>query len=218
MRRLVALAAVLALAGCGGSSRPKDDPAKFATQLLDLIVHNKYSTAWGDLHSKDKQVAPFAEYVHCEQSSPVIAVPTSVKVQSVNDESVAIGDGTFVESKAVDVNLGFKGGFSVEHTIHVVAEDGKWQWILPSRRYRDYKLDSCPTDAGSSPAPTTSWRPSPSPWPPICPSCCGVSPVSARRACSRSWLRVRRDAASWCYGAVRQSSSRSCRSGCSLTR
>ena len=148
MKAAALLAAVLVVAGCGGSSQPKEDPAKFATQLLDLIVHNKYSTAWDGLHSKDKKVAPFGEYVHCEQQSPVIAVPTSVKVRSVNDESVAIGDGTFVDSKAVDVNLGFKGGFSVEHTIHVVAEGGKWRWILPSRRYRDYKLDSCPADAG----------------------------------------------------------------------
>lgn len=156
MTRLAFLAAVVALAGCGGAAHTKDDAATFATKLLDLIVHNEYATAWDDLHSKDKLVAPFGEYVHCEQRSPVIAVPTRVRVQRVRDESVAIGDGTFVDSKAVDVNLRFKGGFSVKHTIHVVAEGGRWRWVLPSRRYRDYRLDACPTDAGSSPEPSAS--------------------------------------------------------------
>jgi hypothetical protein len=94
---LLALAAVL-VAGCGGSSTPKDDPGKFATKVVGLIVHNKYSAVWDDLHSADQKVAPFTEYVGCETRNPVIAVPRTITVVSVNDESVGIGNGTFVES------------------------------------------------------------------------------------------------------------------------
>jgi hypothetical protein len=148
----------LVMAGCGATkaAQPKDDPGVFATKVVDLIVHNQYSAAWGDLHSVDKQVAPSGEYVGCEIRNPVIAVPRTVKVLSVKDESVGIGDGTFVDSKAVAVRLGFAGSFKVTHTVHVVADHGKWTWILPAWRYRDYKGDTCPTDAGSSPPPVQS--------------------------------------------------------------
>ena len=158
MTRLAApalLAAVL-VAGCGGAKQPQADPGVFATKVVDLIVHNKYSDAWTDLHPVDQQVAPSTEYVGCENRNPVIAVPRTVKVLGVKDESIGIGDGTFVDSKAVAVRLGFAGNFKVTHTVHVVADHGRWTWILPAWRYRDYKGDTCPTDAGSAPPPTQS--------------------------------------------------------------
>ena len=152
---VVLLTAVLA-AGCGAAKQPQADPGVFATKVVDLIVHNKYSAAWADLHPVDQQVAPSTEYVGCENRNPVIAVPRTVKVLGVKDESIGIGDGTFVDSKAVAVRLGFAGNFKVTHTVHVVADHGKWTWILPAWRYRDYKGDTCPTDAGSAPPPTQS--------------------------------------------------------------
>ena len=157
MKVLVPVLAALALAGCGSSSStPKDDPKDAALKVLDQIVHNHYTEAWDDLHPKDQAVAPRDEYVNCESRSPVIAVPRSVKAVAVTDESIGLGDGSFVESKAVAVRLGFAGGFSVTHTVHLVASHGAWKWILPSWRFRDYKADRCPTDAGSSPPPSQS--------------------------------------------------------------
>ena len=151
----LSLLAAAAVAGCG-SGQPKADPGDFATQVVQQIVHNKYSHVWEDMHPVDQEVAPFAEYISCENRSPVIALPRTMKVVRVNDESVGLGDGKFVDSKAVHVRLGFAGGFSVTHTVHVVASGGKWKWILPPWRFRDYKADRCPTDAGSTPAPSAS--------------------------------------------------------------
>lgn len=153
MRFAPLLAVVVLAAGCGGSSaQPKDDPGKFAVRILGLIVHNKYSQVWDDMHPVDQKVAAFSEYVGCEARSPVPAVPRTVKVLSVDDESVGLGDGSFVDSKAVDLRLGFAGGFHVTHTVHVVASGGKWKWILPSWRFRDYRADRCPNNP-TSPAP-----------------------------------------------------------------
>lgn len=152
---LLALAAVLA-AGCGSSAKPSEDPGAAAQRVLDLIVHNRYTEAWDELHPTDKAVAPREEYVGCESRSPVPATPNSVKVVKVHDESVGLGDGKFVESTGVDLKLGFRGGFHLVHTVHLVASHGKWTWILPSWRYRDYKADRCPTDAGSSPPASSS--------------------------------------------------------------
>jgi hypothetical protein len=155
MTRVALVLATGVLAGCGAGS-PKDDPGVFATRVVGLIVHNQYTQAWSDLHPVDQNVAPVSEYVGCETRSPVIAVPHSMKVLRVVDESVGLGNGSFVQSKAVDVRLGFAGGFHVVHTVHVVADHGKWKWILPSWRFRDYRSDNCPTDAGSNPPPSAS--------------------------------------------------------------
>ena len=154
---LVALAAA-ALAGCGSSAakKPREDPTAVATHVLGLIVHNRYTEAWDELHPTDQAVAPREEYVGCESRSPVESAPTSVKVVRVHDESIGLGDGKFVTSTGVDLRLGFRGGFHLVHTVHLVPSHGKWRWVLPSWRYRDYRADRCPTDAASSPPPSSS--------------------------------------------------------------
>jgi hypothetical protein len=154
VRVVVALAALLLVAGCGSSGAPKESPKVAALRVLDQIVHNQYAEAWGDLHSIDQHVAPLAEYVGCETRSPVIARPLTARAVRVGSESVGLGDGKFVESTAVDIRMTFAGNFTLVHTVHLVAEKGRWKWIIPSRRYRDYKADRCPTDSGSSPPPS----------------------------------------------------------------
>jgi hypothetical protein len=159
MIRAAAAAGLLAIVGltaCGGSAKPKDDPAQFAVKVVQLITHNQYEQVWTDLHPDDQKVAPLHEYVGCESRSPVIAVPTRIKVLSVNDESVGIGNGRFAQSKAVDVSLDFAGGFNVVHTVHLIEKDGHWKWILPSWRFRDYRDGRCPTTAESGPPPQQS--------------------------------------------------------------
>ena len=124
--------------------------------VLDQIVNNMYTEAWDGLYGVDQAVAPRTEYVDCESRSPVNAKPLTVKVVKVVDAPVGLGNGRFVDSKAVSLRLGFEGGFTLVHVVHLIADDGKWHWILPSYRYRDYKADRCPTDAGSSPPPQPS--------------------------------------------------------------
>jgi hypothetical protein len=144
---------VLALAACGSSAQPKADPGRAALRVVDLIVHNRYAVAWDDLTPADKKVAPLDEYVGCETRSPVLAAPVETHVVRIRDESVGLGNGMFVKSKAVDVGMRFRGNFKLVHTVHLVASNGKWTWILPSWRYRDYRADKCPIDAGSTAPP-----------------------------------------------------------------
>jgi hypothetical protein len=46
----------------------------------------------------------------------------------------------------------FAGGseFHLTHTVHLVADHGRWKFILPGWRFRDYRADRCPTDSGST--------------------------------------------------------------------
>jgi hypothetical protein len=150
--KLLLLGAVVLLASACGASA--GDPKDAAVKNVNLIVHNRYTEAWDELYSKDRAVAPKEEYVGCESRSPVQEAPKTMKALSVSDESVGIGDGSFVDSKAVKVQMDFRGGRLV-HTVHLVKDRGKWTWILPATRYHQYKDDECPTDAGSS-NPTTS--------------------------------------------------------------
>jgi hypothetical protein len=128
----------------------------FAVRVLGLVTRNQYTQAWDDLHPEDQRVAPLTEYVACETRSPVIARPQSVKVVKVGEESIGLGNGRFVDSTAVGIRLRFAGGFTLVHTVHLVASKGKWKWILPPWRFRDYRADRCPTDPGSAPPPSPS--------------------------------------------------------------
>jgi len=152
----LALAAVLvvAAAGCGSSSSaPSAEPGSVAIRIVQRITHNDYVHVWDELLSADRDVAPRKEYVACESSHPVGVVPRALKVLKVRDESVGLGNGKFVPSKAVDVRITFGGGLVITHTVHLVAESGKWRFILPPWRYRDYRADRCPgTEASANPA------------------------------------------------------------------
>ena len=154
--KLLPLLAVLVVAGCGsGSAAPKDDPGAFAVGVVKMITGNSYSRAWQDMHSTDQKVAPLDEYVSCESRSPVLTAPTAMTVVGVTEESIGLGNGTFVQSKAVHVRMTFPGaGHVLTHTVHLVAEHGRWKWILPSWRFRDYRANKCPTDAASTPPPS----------------------------------------------------------------
>jgi hypothetical protein len=150
---VLAVATCVVLTGCGGSSTPKAAPGPFAITIVQRITHNDYTHVWADLLSVDRQVAPKTEYVACESKHPVGAVPRSVKVLHVTDESVGLGNGTFVNSKAVSLRITFAGNLALTHVVHLVAESGHWRFILPPWRYRDYKADKCPsTEAESSAA------------------------------------------------------------------
>ncbi len=149
-----ALAALcLAAAGCGGSSTPTAQPGPVAIDVVQRITHNDYTHVWDDLLSTDRTVAPRKEYVACESSHPVGAVPRALRVLKVTDESVGLGNGHYVPSKAVAVRIVFGGGLAITHTVHLVAESGHWRFILPPWRYRDYKADRCPgTEPDANPA------------------------------------------------------------------
>jgi hypothetical protein len=154
-----AIAAVVVATGSRGDAqaRPAGDPADFAVNVVRLIVQNRYAEAWKHLHSVDRRVAARADYVSCENQTRFTSEFVRVRTATVRDESIGLGNGRFVQSKAVDVLITLRdegvAPFTVRHTMHVVADGGRWTWILPPWRYRDFAAGRCPT-APSAPAPT----------------------------------------------------------------
>ena len=159
MRRLALVAAVLVVlaAGCGGGSAvPSGDPGVFAVKVMHLIVTNQYTEAWKDMIPDDQKVAPLDEYVACENRSPILLQPISVRVLDVGDRSVDLGNGHSVRSKAVQLRLAFPGAGNVlVRTVHVVAVKHDWKWVLPAKRFQDYADDACPTATAPPPTPST---------------------------------------------------------------
>ena len=155
----VAIAAIVAATGSRGDAqaRPAGDPADFAVNVVRLIVENRYGEAWADLHSVDRRVAARADYVDCENRTRFTSEFVRARTATVRDEAIGLGNGRFVESKAIDVLITLRDDgvapFVVRHTMHVVADGGRWTWILPPWRYRDFRAGRCPTAPGA-PSPT----------------------------------------------------------------
>ena len=77
----------------------------------------------------------------------------------VGNDSVGLGNGRFVETKAVDVVVTLRedgvAPFVVRHTVHVIAADGKWSWIVPAWRYGYFRDNVCPSPAHTPSVPAT---------------------------------------------------------------
>jgi hypothetical protein len=157
---LVVLAGVgvvlgFALTRSHAARAPRGDPRAFAENVVRLIAANRYADAWTTLNPVDQRVAPRTEYVGCESRTPILARLREVHALGTADDSVGLGDGTFVPSKAVAVRIAFAGddSFVITHSVHLVAVRGRWTWVLPPWRYRAFRDDHCPVAPS---APTTS--------------------------------------------------------------
>ena len=141
MKRLLLLlaAAGLMAAGCGSSNaQPKDDPGLFAVKVVDQIVHNRYSTAWNDLHPTDQQVAPSGEYVQCETRSPVLTAPNTTKVLSVSNESVGIGE---LDRQSINADLADRNEAGQEQ--HIQLPSSEIQGAVDEDPFAEMKLSAC---------------------------------------------------------------------------
>jgi hypothetical protein len=154
MHRLLIVAFVFAaLSAPAGAQR--QDPVAFLSQTLRLIAGNRYTEAWQTLHPLDRAVAPLDAYVRCESLSPIPGHLTSLRVLDVRRELVRVAPhGALQTSVAVRFRLTIAGpavpaGIVVTPTVHAVAVDGGWAWILPLHRFELYRTSGClpPTPA-----------------------------------------------------------------------
>ena len=141
----------------GSASPPAEDPAVFLRGIVSGIAANDYGAVWQRLHPAQQRVATRAVYVRCEQLTPIPGHLDWIRVVAAKDERIAVsGDAGMVDSKAVTFRLKLsepvlKESVIVTKTVHAVAVDGNWRWILTPERFGIYRTKSCPT---ASAAPT----------------------------------------------------------------
>jgi hypothetical protein len=152
--------AVWLVAGGSGSSGsaapPKDDPVVFLRGIVQGIAANDYELVWPKLHPAQQRVATRQVYVRCEQLSPIPGHLDWIRVVGTADERITVaGDEGVVDSKAVTFRLrlsepSLDSAVVVTRTVHAVAVEGHWRWILTPKRFASYRSGSCPS-AGEPP-------------------------------------------------------------------
>ena len=146
--------ALLAAAGCGGSSSPAGPPGQtpglFMSSLIRQKATGQYDLAWKSLHPLHQHVAPEKIYVKCENQTVFPGRLIKIAVVKVKDEPVRIaGERASVASKAVTLRVsvnspGIPKPVVVTDTYHAIAVDGHWTWILTAENFAEYKAGHCP--------------------------------------------------------------------------
>jgi hypothetical protein len=88
--------------------------------------------------------------VRCEQLTPIPGHLDWVRFVRAKDERITVpGDTGVVDSKAITLRLKLsepvlKESVIVTKTVHAVAVDDTWRWILTPERFGIYRSKSCP--------------------------------------------------------------------------
>jgi hypothetical protein len=145
----VALLAVLALAGCGGSGTPDEDPGTFAVTLLRQLDRGESGSAWDELHPLHQEAVTRDRYVRCEQTDPISGDVTSIDVVRVTKEPATVpGKDGEESSTAVELRYRLKLPGSTARSndlvVHLFPVDGRWAWVIGPSDYAAYAAGRCP--------------------------------------------------------------------------
>jgi hypothetical protein len=140
-----------ASARAGGHAAPliTQRPVVFLEQVITELAANDYARAWLSLHPAHQAVAPEAEYVACEQLSPITGVLESIVPLRTRHKAVVVaGLPQAVQGVVVTFRLRFRDGelnasAPMTLTAAAVPVGRRWAWMLPRARYELYRDDAC---------------------------------------------------------------------------
>jgi hypothetical protein len=124
------------------------DPVAFLRATVAQIAANDYAEAWNTLEPVQQGLVPQTRYVRCESASPIPGVLSSLRELGVRHEELHVAgtsgrfDAVAVTFRIVISEPALHESVAVVHTVHAVAREGRWAWILPAKRLQ---LDSSPT-------------------------------------------------------------------------
>lgn len=139
----------------GSPKQPTADPVVFLRGIVRHIADNDYDGVWPSLHPAQQRVATRAVYVSCEAMTPIPGHLDWIRLVRAKDEQITVpGDHGVVPSKAVTFKVKLSEplldeSVIVTQTVHAVAVDGEWRWILSPKRFGIYRSRSCPTAESS---------------------------------------------------------------------
>jgi hypothetical protein len=142
-------AALLAARLPHGEAGPSDDPGRFVSRIVTLVLADDYESAWASLYPAHQKVAPRGEYVACELRTPVGASLRSIDIVRIADRSLHVpGEQGRIAVKAVTLRITLENEALREnevfsHTFNAVAVDSHWAWILTPDRFQLYRENGC---------------------------------------------------------------------------
>jgi uncharacterized protein YchJ len=137
--------------GSSNNARPAADPVAFLRSVVAKIAANDYDHVWQTLHPSQQRVATKQQYVQCEQLSPIPGRLDSIELVRSQPERIAVAGGEAqgeVDSEAATFRVTIteptlNDRVVVPMTVHAVAVDGRWRWILSPKRFDLYRTKSC---------------------------------------------------------------------------
>jgi hypothetical protein len=153
---LIVLAGALVAASSDAYAQTRrGDAVTFLDHVVRLLAANDYEAAYPLLHPQQRRLVSAAEYVACEQTSPIPGRLASLRVlQSTQERIHVAGTRTRrVPSTAVTFELQLTGSVpgesaTIDLTAHAVSVSGRWAWILSARRLALHRSGTCGVAAG----------------------------------------------------------------------
>jgi hypothetical protein len=131
-------------------SRSDQNAAAFMVTLVRQKLADQNVAAWRTLYPAHQLIASVDAFVACQGSIPSMGTLVSVRAMRVKSEPVRIaGEAAPFSSKAVTVRVAvhiadWPTPVVVVETMHAIAVDGNWRWILSASQYEAYSADACP--------------------------------------------------------------------------
>jgi hypothetical protein len=126
--------------GGGGTGGGGGSAGSFIRQVTTEFSLGQSGRLWDSLHPADQAIVSRARYTACQSNSGFDVKKFSVIETYADTVDLA---GKAAPSTAVSVRVITDDGVTTA-TMHAVAVNGKWRWILPGADYAAYKQGKCP--------------------------------------------------------------------------
>lgn len=148
---LIVLAGALAAASADAYAQTRHgDAVTFLDHVVRLLAANDYEAAYPLLHPQQRRLVSAAEYVACEETTPIPGRLTSLRVLQSTRERIHVAgtQSRRVLSTAVTFELQLTGSIpgesaTIDLTAHAVSVSGRWAWILSARRLALHRSGTC---------------------------------------------------------------------------
>ncbi len=149
--RVVLVAAVGVLAGCGGNestgqATPSEKPGQAMVRLVQHELNGRLESSYAMLVNEQRKAVDHDLYVHCPAGAPRNDV--RVLVLGVKDELYDVPALGKTDTKAVSYEMSIPDArgnrMTVTDTGHLIAEAGEWRWTLSQRSLSALLVGACP--------------------------------------------------------------------------
>lgn len=131
---LLAMAAVVVAAGCGGQSPPREQVGTFVTRILREEINGQWGLQWTELHPGHQRLITRAAYVSCSRhmNTDIATGGEIFRVKDVRDAPIHVDGVKERTSKLVTITFRQNGstGPPLTYFVHAIAVHGRWRWIL----------------------------------------------------------------------------------------
>ena len=133
-------------------AEPDQDAGDFLKEIIEQRAFGQNGRAWETLHPLHQEVVSRTDFVNCGGQEEVSIEIVNVEEVEEYDEPLQMipGETAEVPTKAVTLRIEYdiptlEDTQTETATLHAVAVEGEWRWILPPDDYEAYEAGECPS-------------------------------------------------------------------------